>query len=59
MTDWFTSSACNNSACVEVAFADDQVLVRDSKNPEAAVLVFTHEQWELFMRGTTNNEFTV
>jgi Domain of unknown function (DUF397) len=35
--------------CVEVAFVDGVVGVRDSKNPTGPVLVFTGDEWAVFI----------
>jgi hypothetical protein len=46
---WRRSRACNPTECVEVAFRQDRVLVRDSKNLEAGVLEFTRDTWRAFL----------
>ena len=43
--------------CVEVAFVGDSILVRDSKNPSGAVLVFTPREWDAFVNGAKDGEF--
>jgi hypothetical protein len=43
--------------CVEVAFVGDSILVRDSKNPAGAVLVFTPSEWDAFVNGAKDGEF--
>lgn len=43
--------------CVEVAFVDDVVAVRDSKDVNGPVLVFTHAEWDAFVRGAKDGEF--
>lgn len=52
-TPWFTSSYTNAaSACVEVRFAGDAVLVRDSKNrAHGATLAVTTTEWATFLDG--------
>ena len=54
---WRKSSRCGSSTCVEVAKIDDQYLIRDSKNPDAAALTFTKEEWIAFTEGVTAGEF--
>ena len=54
---WRKSSRCGNATCVEVAKVDDQYLIRDSKNPDAAALSFTEEEWNAFVAGVTAGEF--
>lgn len=39
-----------NGDCVEVAPAGERVFVRDSKNPEGAVLAYNAESWRTFIR---------
>ena len=59
--EWRKSSRsgpnCDN--CVEVAFVDGAIAVRDSKNPEGPVLIFTPAEWEAFVAGTKDGEFDV
>jgi hypothetical protein len=43
--------------CVEVAFLDDVVAVRDSKHRDGAVLVFTRSEWVAFVGGAKDGEF--
>ena len=55
---WFKSSkSANNGQCVEVAFVDGQVAVRDSKNPTGPTLVFTAAEWTAFVGGVAAGEF--
>jgi len=42
---------------VEVAFVDDIIAVRDSKDREGPVLFFTHGEWAAFVGGTKDGEF--
>ncbi|GAA1837643.1 hypothetical protein GCM10009836_15440 [Pseudonocardia ailaonensis] len=56
--DFAPSSFCQSGACVEVAHRDDQVLVRDSKDPDGPVLRFTSDEWIAFLRGAEAGEFT-
>ena len=46
---WRRSRACNPVECVEVAFCEDRVLVRDSTSPGGDVLGFTRAQWQTFL----------
>ena len=46
---------CDN--CVEVAFVDDAIAVRDSKHPEGPVLLFTQQEWDAFVGGAKDGEF--
>lgn len=45
------SGGGGNGNCVEVAFAGPAVGVRDSKNPDSGVLVFSSVQWAFFLKG--------
>ena len=54
---WRKSSYCNANGCVEVAFADDLIAVRDSKHPDGSALIFSLAEWRAFVRGTRNGEF--
>ena len=54
---WRKSSRCGTSTCVEVAKIDDNYMIRDSKNPEAAALSFTKAEWEAFVEGVNAGEF--
>lgn len=57
--DWQKSSRsgpnCDN--CVEVAFVDGAIAVRDSKNPSGAALIFTPDEWDAFVGGAKDGEF--
>ena len=56
---WLKSSrsgrACDN--CVEVAFVDEAIAVRDSKNPGGPALIFTSAEWDAFVGGAKDGEF--
>jgi Domain of unknown function (DUF397) len=54
---WHKSSRSGNNGCVEVAFVEDQVAVRDSKQHGGPVLVFTAHEWEAFLSGVRDGEF--
>lgn len=49
--NWFKSTYSQPQAeCVEAAFLESgHVGVRDSKNPTGPALVFTGDQWDLFL----------
>jgi hypothetical protein len=55
--EWRKSSRSSTNACVEVAFVDAQVAVRDSKHKDQAVLLFTPREWEAFLGGVRGGEF--
>jgi len=56
---WRKSSySQGNGNCVEVAFLDNGVAVRDSKNRGGAVLNFTDAEWNAFSKGFLDGEFS-
>ena len=46
---WRKSTASSAENCVEVAFIRGQVLIRDSANPEGAVLSVPSAEWNAFL----------
>lgn len=56
--DWRTSSRSTGGGgnCVEVAVSGDSVAMRDSKNPDGPVLVFSGEAWEAFIHWITSGD---
>jgi Domain of unknown function (DUF397) len=54
---WQKSARSGSNGCVEIAFVDDQVAVRDSKHKDGPVLVFTPREWEAFLGGVTDGQF--
>jgi hypothetical protein len=55
---WVKSTHSIDNGCVEVAFVDGQVGVRDSKDQgRGPVLEFTAKEWEAFVGGARNGEF--
>ncbi|HEY7144853.1 MAG TPA: DUF397 domain-containing protein [Streptosporangiaceae bacterium] len=46
-----------NGACVEVAPIDGMIAVRDSKDPDGAVLRYTTAEFHAFLDGARNGEF--
>ena len=55
--NWQKSRRSMSNGCVEVAFVDNQVAVRDSKHKEGPVLVFTPVEWEAFLGGVSDGQF--
>ncbi|GAA1029350.1 DUF397 domain-containing protein [Virgisporangium ochraceum] len=45
--------------CVEIAFVDGAIAMRDSKHPDGPVLLFTAEEWDAFVEGAKDGEFDV
>ena len=54
---WRRASRCSDGTCVEVAVADEFVLIRDSKDQSGPVLRFTHSEWSAFARAIRDGEF--
>ncbi len=55
---WRKSAQSNvNGNCVEVAHVDPMIAVRDSKNPQGHVLLFTRAEWDAFLAGAKDGEF--
>lgn len=54
---WQRSSRCDSSSCVEVASLDNEIVVRDSKDPQGPVLRFTRNEWIAFIGGVEDGEF--
>ncbi|MFF0458174.1 DUF397 domain-containing protein [Nocardia africana] len=55
---WFKSSRSTSTKdCVEVAFLDSGVGVRDSKNPTGPALIFTPTEWSTFTSGLQCGDF--
>lgn len=47
----------NGNQCVEVSFSGNAVGMRDSLNPDGAVLVFDYGEWEAFVGGIAGGGF--
>lgn len=54
---WRKSTLSSANGCVEVAVVDNQVAVRDSKNPAGPVLMFSPREWVAFIGGIRAGEF--
>ncbi|MGH3713528.1 MAG: DUF397 domain-containing protein [Micromonosporaceae bacterium] len=52
-----SSRSGSQGSCVEVAELADQVLVRDSKDPDGPRLSFTYPEWRAFLGGVGDGEF--
>ena len=46
---WKISSASGGTNCVEVAFVNQEVLVRDSKDRDGGTLTFSGSAWREFI----------
>ncbi len=56
-TLWRKSVLSGPNGCVEVAFIDGRVAVRDSKNQHGPMLEFTSFEWQAFIGGVRHGEF--
>lgn len=54
-----SSRSAQDSNCVEVGQVGGYILVRDSKNPQGAVLTFTPVEWDAFVGGVHVGEFDI
>jgi hypothetical protein len=54
MTKWL--GGCGGGTCIEVAFNGEDVLIRDSKHPGQAPLVFTQTEWRRFLGALSRGE---
>ena len=50
-------SGLGDDNCVEVAFVDEAIAVRDSRNPTGPALIFTAAEWDAFVGGAKDGEF--
>jgi hypothetical protein len=56
--DFRSSSFCGTGGCVEVAaLADGRVAVRDSKDRDRSMQVYSAAEWRAFVAGVKNGEF--
>jgi hypothetical protein len=54
---WRTSTFCDLNGCVEVAFLNGNVAVRDAKDKASPILLFTASEWKAFVGGVRAGEF--
>lgn len=54
---WEKSSHSGSNGCVEVAFVNGQIAVRDSKHKDGAVLHFSEAEWVAFLSGVADGQF--
>jgi Domain of unknown function (DUF397) len=61
-TPWIKSSYSGPTGgnCVEVAFlADGDVAMRNSRHPDGPALVFSRAEWDAFLGGARDGEFSL
>ncbi|GAA4924986.1 DUF397 domain-containing protein [Actinoplanes utahensis] len=59
---WKKGSRSNGSGgnnCVEVAFLDKEIAVRDSKDRTGPALMFTQAEWTAFVDSAKDGEFDI
>lgn len=54
---WRSSGRCDSGACVEVASVGTKIAVRDSKDPDGPVLLFSHAEWTAFVAAARAGDF--
>jgi hypothetical protein len=50
-------AACNNGSCVEVAYDDGWIAVRDGKDDGGPILVYSGAEWESFIGAAKEGRF--
>lgn len=56
---WRHSGRCSaESACVEVAFAGERVLMRNSREPDGPVAAFSRAEWADFLAAVKDDQFS-
>ena len=56
---WYKSSVSEETNCVEVAVTRSSVLLRSSRDASGKILSFTYGEWDAFLAGVSNNEFSI
>ncbi|MFI7430161.1 DUF397 domain-containing protein [Micromonospora sp. NPDC049836] len=57
---WRKSSSSDSGGCVEVAYAEGVIGVRDTKQAGTGpMLTFTEREWSAFLDGAALGEFTL
>ena len=54
---WRVATRSSGGNCVEVAASGDQIAVRNSKRPDAELILFTTAEFEAFLDGAKKGEF--
>jgi len=57
-TNWHKSNNSDDGGCVEIAYADGLIGVRDSKDQTGPVLTFNQREWDAFTTGIRNGTLT-
>jgi hypothetical protein len=56
---WRKSSASGTSQCVEIAFSESSIFVRDSKDPNGVILSVPKPVWAEFLQGAKGNDYDI
>jgi hypothetical protein len=56
VTQWHRAKYCSDAACVEVAWAQGEVLIRNNERP-GQVVRFTRAEWAAFVAGVQDGDF--
>src|SRR5882757_8610655 len=54
---WLKAQASGATGCVEIRSTDDKIAMRDSKDPDGPILVYTPTAFSAFLAGAQNREF--
>jgi hypothetical protein len=54
---WLKAQASGAGGCVEIASTIDNIAIRDSKDPDGPILVYTPTEFSAFLEGVRNGEF--
>jgi hypothetical protein len=57
--NWRKSSFSQNGDCIEVAYTEGHICVRDSKSRSGDVLKFGYAEWKLFITEVESGEFNL
>ncbi|GIH11221.1 hypothetical protein Rhe02_92880 [Rhizocola hellebori] len=57
-TNWHKSNHSDDGGCVEIAYADGLIGVRDSKDPAGPILTFNRHEWNAFTAGIVDGTLT-
>jgi Domain of unknown function (DUF397) len=56
--NWHKSNHSDDGGCVEIAYADGMIGVRDTKDPSGPTLVFNQHEWTAFTKGVRDGSLT-
>lgn len=54
---WRVATRSAGGNCVEVAKSDDMIAVRNSRRPEAEIILYTRSEFAAFLDGAKKGEF--